>query len=120
MCGGIKTSAKPHVTPRDFRAYMRIKQSHVGSLKAGWMPGVKKFKGKAPGFVTRHTKQRGTAIDKMGKTGSGYLAATNRVMFKPKQVEALVKATGNTRRRDISKNLEKRIVSASAQANKGM
>jgi len=107
--GNMTVPAKPHVSARDYRKFLKIKQDHVGSLKTGWLPGVRKFKGKAPKFVTRHTVQRGTAADKLDKKGNGYLMATNRLIHSPKKLRALVHATGRTRAKDIGKNLERRL-----------
>jgi len=49
------------IVPHNVRAnYIKSKQANVGKLKAGWMPSIRRFHGKAPAWVRKHNP-RGSA-----------------------------------------------------------
>jgi len=56
------------IVPHDVRArYIKDRQENVGKLKAGWMPAIRKFHGKAPKWVKKHNP-RGSAQFRGAKT----------------------------------------------------
>jgi hypothetical protein len=65
------------IVPHKVRAdYIKEKQSNVGKLKAGWMPSVRLFHGKAPGYVRRHNP-RGSAQFRGARTNDVRAIMTN-------------------------------------------
>lgn len=109
---------KPHVTKREFNAYVRKRQKSVGRMRAGWLPGILRFGAKRPAtWVTRHGTSDGAARDMMKATGSGYLEMSNRVPY-ARRVASVVAFTARKRVTDLTKHLHKRLAKLADEENR--
>lgn len=81
--GRVKPSGSRLVVtnPAALRNYIKERQKNVGMLKAGWLPAVSKFGGKAPAWITRHGDRFGKILDDSLREADPEIQLTNLVDF---------------------------------------
>ena len=92
-----------------FNKFLNEKYSHVGQLKAGWVPAAVHFGGKFPAFAGKQTKKLGGFSDSLKNNGRGALVSINKVPWAPSRLLQLLRATAKTRERDLHKQAHKRL-----------
>ena len=115
--GRWKFVDKMHVEPGALRRFIRYRQGHVGRLKAGWLAMVRRFGGKAPKWVMRHSGD-GTAADRMQADGNGFLIGINAVPYAARKLKGLLEASARTRERHLSHHLHKNMEEVVAYFNR--
>ena len=111
----IDMSNQMYVPNSAFKPMLKVLESHVGILKATWMSAVRRWRGKAPSFVTRH-RSHGSAYGRIDTNGNGQLVAVSSPHYRPKNMLGLVKIAMGRRERDVKKHLRKRIKADIARA----
>ncbi len=124
--GNWKFVNKMYVPRREFRKYLKKRQSRVGHLKAGWIPGTAHYARltagsvNAPAWVRRQTQQNGTFTDRMTKTAKGFIEIENKTEggSNNKSMARWHKFTLRVRQKDINKHMIKRVDQISRRFNR--
>jgi hypothetical protein len=90
-----RTIATPDVS--EHRKYVRATQGHVGYSRAGWAPGARLAGITLPSWVSRHTSNNGSAIDRSNVSDRPTMTAIHSG-----------KSSDNLPRAQITKIIEKR------------
>jgi hypothetical protein len=106
------------VNEKQARKVVTALAKRIGQVQAGWIPMIRKFRGKMPAkWITKHPA-KGSAADNMTKKGQGYMVGVNKVPWVGRMTKGTIEATRRTREKDLMGFARKRLERLVEHANK--
>jgi hypothetical protein len=117
--GGYTEVNKMYVKANRLKKFAKELHSHIGTIKAAWVPALQVFArksrggtGRIPAWLMQNTSRApdGQTQDNMTKYGSGTLKASNNLDWARDAIrQSLINSTAATRQMDLFKQSKKRI-----------